>query len=165
MNAATELLHARHEVATFDCGKAQLNDFLKRFALVNQSNGSARTYVGVQDNRVAGYYSLAPSSVDYTNVPPRVAKGLARHEVPVILMARFAVDAHFQGRGIGRFLFFDALARALHASEGIGGRAFFVHAKDDEARAFYERFQMMPAPDNPFHLFLLFKDVRATLGM
>jgi predicted N-acetyltransferase YhbS len=114
---------------------------------------------------VIGYYSLAAGSVLYESAPVRVSKGLARHDIPVILMARFAVDISQQGKGLGRTLFFDALSRALAASESIGARAFFVSAKDPEARNFYEKFSMMPAPDNPLRLFLLFKDVRAALGI
>ncbi len=79
-------------------------------------------------------------------------------------MARFAVDQRHQGKGIGRSLLFDAMARALQASESIGGRAFLVHAKDEEAKAFYLKFNMMPAALNGLHLFLLFKDIRKTLS-
>jgi len=163
MRSETELLTATHEVASFSCGKQALDDFLKRFALANQANGSVRTYVAQQNGRVVGYYSLAAGSVAYERASERITKGLARHEVPVILMARFAVDRSVQGQGWGRRLFFDALLRSLNATEAIGARAFVVHAKDEEARAFYQKFNMVPAPDNPFHLFLLFKDVRATL--
>lgn len=158
------LLDKSHEVEDFDCGKDPLNAFLKRFALQSQAAGSARTYVALRGNAVTGYYSLAPSAVSVEEAPERVKKGLARHPIPVILMARFAIDRNEQGKGLGRSLMRDAMLRALSGADQIGGRAFFVHAKDDEARAFYMKFGMEPSPANPYHLFLLFKDIRASLG-
>lgn len=160
-------LNRSHAVADFNCGKPSLNDFLIRYALQNQAGGSARTYVVLAAGAnpvVAAYYSLAPGAVAVEDAPDRVTKGQPRHPVPVILMARFAVDQAFQGKGLGRTLFFDALTRALHGAEEIGGRAFFVEAKDAQAEAFYRKFGMEPSPTNPRHLFLLFKDVRKTLG-
>ena len=86
-----------------------------------------------------------------------------RYPVPVILMARFALDVTEQGKGYGKTLFRDAIRRALAGADAIGGRAFLVHAKDEEARAFYLRFGMEESPTNPLHLLLLFKDIRQTL--
>jgi GNAT superfamily N-acetyltransferase len=163
--SAPVLLSKEHDTDSFDCGKEPLNRFLRVFALSNQASGSSRTYVALRGKEIAAYYSLAPSSVTHEEAPARVAKGLARNDIGVILMARFAVDMHYQRRGVGRSLFLDALARALQATDAIGGRAFLVHAKDEEARAFYMRFDMMPAPGNGLHLYLLFKDVRRTLGL
>lgn len=153
-----------HDVTGFDCGKAPLNDFLVRYALQNQVVGSARTYVVTRgERRVVAYYSLAPGAVLAEEAPERVKKGQPRHPIPVILMARFAVDVSEQGRGLGRSLFKDALLRALRGAEVVGGRAFAVHAKDEEAREFYRRFGMEASPSHPLHLFLLFKDVQKTL--
>lgn len=157
------LLTKSHEIASFDCGKAPLNDFLIKYALQNQASGGARTYVMTRESRVIGYYSLTPASVSLEDAPGRVTKGLGRYPVPVILMARFAVDQSEQGKGLGKGLLRDALRRALQGADAIGGRAFLVHAKDEEARAFYQKFGMEPSPTNPLHLFLLFKDVRQSL--
>jgi GNAT superfamily N-acetyltransferase len=157
------LLSSEHELAGFDCGKAPLNDFLVKYALQNQAGGGARTYVLARGKRVIGYYSLAPASVAPEDAPARVMKGQGRYPVPVILMARFALDLSEQGKGYGKILFRDALRRALAGAEAIGGRAFLVHAKDEEARAFYARFGMEASPTNPLHLFLLFKDIRKSL--
>ncbi len=157
------LLTKQHELAGFDCGKTPLNDFLHKFALQNQAGGGARTYVLLRGNQVIGYYSLAPASVLPEDAPGRVVKGQGRYPVPVILMARFALDLGEQGKGYGKMLFRDALRRALSGAEAIGGRAFLVHAKDEEARAFYVKFGMEPSLTNPFHLFLLFKDIRQSL--
>lgn len=160
---APVLLAKSHEVAAFDCGKEPLNEFLVKHAQQNQAGGGARTYVLARGSRVVAYYSLAPASVLPDDAPNRVLKGQGRYPVPVILMARFAVDRAEQGRGLGKALLRDALRRALGGAEAIGGRAFLVHAKDEEARAFYERFGMEPSPTNPRHLFLLFKDIRQSL--
>ena len=161
---APVLLTKSHAVAEFDCGKPPLNDFLQKYALQNQASGGARTYVLTRGNRVLGYYSLAPGSVVPEDAPARVMKGQGRYPVPVILMARFAVDRREQGKGFGRALFRDALRRALSGADAIGGRAFLVHAKDEEARAFYLKFGMEESPTNPLHLLLLFKDIRQSLG-
>ena len=158
------LLAKEHELAGFDCGKGPLNDFLIKFALQNQVSGGARTYVLTRGNQVVGYYSLAPASVLPDDAPARVVKGQGRYPVPVILMARFALDKREQGKGYGKALFRDALSRALAGAEAIGGRAFLVHAKDEDARAFYARFGMEASPTNPLHLFFLFKDIRKSLA-
>lgn len=160
---APVLLSKNHEIAGFDCGKPPLNDFLIKYALQNQASGGARTYVLTRGARVTGYYSLAPASVLPEDAPARVIKGQGRYPVPVILMARFAVNSDEQGKGLGKALFRDALRRALAGSEAIGGRAFLVHAKDEEARAFYLNFGMEKSPTNPLHLFFLFKDIRQSL--
>jgi len=159
------LLSKDHDTSSFDCGKEPLNRFLRAFALTNQALGSSRTYVALSGDEIVGYYSLTPSSVAHAEAPPRVSQGLAKNEIGVILMARFAVDRNNQGKGIGRSLFLDAMARAFHASNVIGGRAFLVHAKDEEAKAFYSKFNRMPSADHPMHLFMLFKDIRKTLGL
>ena len=159
----TILLTKSHKVAGFGCGKPSLNDFLTRYALQNQASGGARTYVLTRGERVVGYYSLAPGSVVPEDAPARVVKGQGRYPVPIILMARFAVDSGEQGKGLGHALFRDALRRALSGADAIGGRAFLVHAKDESAHAFYLRFGMEQSPTNPLHLFLLFKDIRQSL--
>ncbi|HYL09655.1 MAG TPA: GNAT family N-acetyltransferase [Candidatus Acidoferrales bacterium] len=152
-----------HDVSLFDCGKPSLDDWLKRFALINQQSDAARTYVVHRGDRVVGYYSLSAGSVRREESPARVAKGLARHPIGVILLARLAVDRSERGAGLGKALLQDALRRALGAGESIGARAILVHALDDEAAAFYERFGFEASPLDPKQLMLLMKDLRATL--
>jgi GNAT superfamily N-acetyltransferase len=158
------LLDKSHDFLLFDCGKEALNTFLTRHALANQANGSARTFVGLYENRVVGYYSLAVGSILFDEAPERIAKGLARHPIPVLLMARFAVDRNFQGMGIGGGLFKDALKRCLHVAKNAGVRAFMTHAKDEDAKSFYLRFGMIECPANPLHLYLLMKDVEHSVA-
>jgi GNAT superfamily N-acetyltransferase len=163
--AAVEKLNASHELDAFDCGKEALNRFLQRYAFSNQKAGSAQTYVVCRgERRVLGYYSLAAGAAEHADTPGRVSKGLARHPILVMLLARLAVDKTEQGRGLGSALLKDALLRTAQAAEIAGIRALLVHAKDDEARAWYEGFDFEPGPGNPYQLFLLMKDLRALIG-
>ena len=148
----------------FDCGSEPLNDFLQRFAWMNQQAGAARTYVATRGKRVVGYYTLAYGSVEHQAAPTRVRQGLARHPIPVMLLARLAVDRSEQGKGMGRGFLKDALLRTLQAADIAGLRAVIVHAKDDAAKAFYERFGFEPSPLDARHLMLLLKDVRKTVS-
>lgn len=101
--------------------------------------------------------------VGYEQAAERLKKGLARHPVPVMVLARLAVATGQQGQGLGAGLLRDALLRTLQAADIAGIRAFVVHAKDDEARAFYERYDFEPSPTDPYHLFILLMDVHASL--
>ena len=89
-----------------------------------------------------------------------MTKGLAKHPVPVMLLARLAVDRHWHGQGVGKALLKDAMQRTLQAADIAGIRAFAVHAKDEEAKRFYQKFDFIPSPTDPMHLFVLMKDVR-----
>ncbi len=137
---AIEKLRREHLLDSFDCGKEDLNRFLNRQAWSNQQAQNAQTYVLARELRVLGYYSLAAGSITHDQATERVKKGLARHPIPVILLARLAVDVSIRGKGVGSALLKDALLRAAHAADTIGARALLVHAKDDGARAFYEHF-------------------------
>ncbi len=153
-----EKLSIEHVTEPFDCGKEELNRFLKRFALVSQRANSAQTYVTTRSAVVVGYHSLAVGTAEHRVVPERVAKGLARHPIPIMILARLAVDRREHGRGIGKALLKDALKRTAQAADIAGIRAIFVSAKDDDARAFYEHFNFDPSPSDPYHLFLVMKD-------
>lgn len=158
-----EPLTVAHDVKDFDCGKQELTDWLRRYALQNQQAGASRVYVVHRAGRVVGYYALAAGSVEPEEATERVKKGLARHPIPVILLARLAVDVSEQGRGLGAALLKDALNRTASAADEIGARAVLVHAKDDEAKAFYQHFEFEPSPTDPLHLFLLMKELRAII--
>jgi len=162
--SAVEPLNDSHRTDAFDCGKPELTIWLRRHALNSQRAETARTYVVHRDLRVVGYYSLAAGSVEHARAPARAAKGIARHPIPVILLARLAVDTAEQGRGLGAALLKDALIRVAGAADEIGARALLVHAQDEEARSFYERFDFDPSPADPLHLLLLMKDLRKAIG-
>ena len=160
-----EKLAASHSLDAFDCGKEPLDRFLKRFAFTNQKSGSAQTYVVCRgEARVVGYYSLAVGAVEHADAPERIGKGLAKHPIPVMLLARLAIDRTEQGRGLGKALLKNALLRTVQAADIAGIRALLVHAKDDDARAWYESLDFDPSPTDPYQLFLLMKDLRAVLG-
>jgi GNAT superfamily N-acetyltransferase len=145
---------------SFECGQATLDRYLQRYAWLNQTACSAQTYVAVPDVSIVGYYSLSVAGVDWADAPDRISKGLARHPVPVMLLARLAVHFNWQGRGIGKALLRDALLRTLQAADIAGIRAMLVHAKDESARQWYLRWNFEPSPTNPLHLFLLMKDIQ-----
>ena len=101
--------------------------------------------------------------MDHFTASGRIKKGLARHPIPVMIIARLAVDARWQGMNIGKGLLKDAVSRTVQASEHAGIRAIFVHAKDKRAKQFYEQFGFEPSPVDPLKLMLLMKDAKATI--
>jgi len=158
------LLTKEHDCGDFDCGHALLNDWLRRYAMQNQQANAARTFVVCQGRRVIGYYSLAVGAVDQVTATERVRRGLARHQIPVMVLARLAVDLHHQGKKIGRCLLRDAILRTLQAADIAGIRAIFVSAKDERVRGFYERFGFEPSPIHSLQLMLLIKDCQKSWG-
>lgn len=160
-----EKLERQHNVDFFDCGQENLNQYLQRYSLMNQRADAARTYVGVAGNKIIGYYSLVVSNVTYEDAPDRLKKGLSRNPVPVMLLARLATDLEWQGKGVGAGFLRDAMQRTVQVADIAGLRAFIVHAKDDRAKAFYEHFDFLPSPTDPYHLFLLIKDIRNAIRL
>jgi GNAT superfamily N-acetyltransferase len=149
-------------VDQFDCGREALNRFLVRYAFQNQQAGASQTYVALAgEDAVVGYYTLVVGQVEQAAATERLKKGLARHPVPIMLLARLAVATSWQGKRLGEGLLKDAMLRTLQAADIAGIRAFAVHAKDEQARAFYEHFGFSPLPSDPYHLFRLLKDIRA----
>jgi len=158
-----EKLNRSHSIDSFDCGKDALNRFLVRFALQNQQAQASQSYVALSGEEVIGFYTLVVGQVEFAEAPERLTKGLARYPVPIMLLARLAIALPWQGKGVGAGLLKDAMLRTLQAAEIAGIRAFAVHAKDDLSRAFHERFDLIASPVDPYHLFILLKDVRAAL--
>lgn len=159
-----EPISESHDVSRFDCGGHEsLNEWLKRFALTNERNESARTYVVHRNGLVVGYYSISAGSVSVEETPARISKRLARHPIPVILLARLAVDKDEKGTGLGKALLKDALGRIAQAADIVGARAVLVHAIDEQARKFYEHFDFEPSPIHELQLMLLMKDLRRAL--
>lgn len=159
-----EKLAHHHAVEIFDCGQAALNRFLLRFALSSQQANASQTYVGLADAEIVGFYTLTVGEEAYADAPERLTTGLARHPVPLMLLARLAVGVRWQGRGIGAGLLKDAMRRTVRVAEIVGIRALAAHSKDDAARAFYEHFGSLASPTDPLHLFILTKDLRRVAG-
>ena len=160
-----ESLDSDHVLEGFECGRASLNVWLTRHARQAGAAGSARTYVIVdsEQSRVVGYHALTAAGIERGAASARAIKGMPQHPVPVVLLARLAVDLSVAGRGLGAWLLRDAMIRTLTASETIGVRAMLVHAIDEEARAFYLRHGFDPSPTDPLHLIALIKDIAAGL--
>jgi GNAT superfamily N-acetyltransferase len=157
-------LDRSHDLSAFDCGAPALNDYLRKYAWQNHQSRAARTYVTTRGGRVVGYYTLAAGSVRREQPPPRVVKGLGQYPVPLILLARLAVDQAEQGRGVGAALLKDAILRAAQAADIVGCRAILVHAKDQNAMAFYRKYGFEPSPVDELHLYLLMKDIKASFS-
>jgi GNAT superfamily N-acetyltransferase len=160
-----EKLHRTHDVERFTCGQPELDRFLIRHALQAQQSNSSQTYVAVSDNEIVGFYTIVAGEVQHAQAPERVVKGMSRHPIPLLVLARLAVHTAAQGRGIGSGLLLDALGRTLQVADMIGVRALAVHAKDDQAVAFYRHFGFMPSPTDARHLFMIIKDIRLAAGL
>ncbi len=125
---------------------------------------SSQTYVGVSDTTVVGFYKIVAGEVRHADAPERVVKGMPRHPIPLLILARLAVHSEWQGRRIGAGLLLDALGRVLQVADIVGVRSLAVHAKDDSAAAFYRHFGFIPSVTDSRHLFMLIKDIRAAAG-
>lgn len=151
----------------FDCGNPALNDYLKKHALINHTAGSARTYVICEENTtdIVGYYSLTFGSVAHKDALPRAGRGLPKHPIPIILLSRLGVDTRAKGMGLGSALVKDAFMRAAAAADIAGLRAIVCHAKDEQLKKFYTKFGFEPWPLDSLHLWVLMKDVLASLRL
>ena len=154
-------ISSTHDVTVFDCGKLPLTDWLRYQALKNEGRGS-RTYVVCATSRVVAYYALAAGAVERDRAPPNLARNMPK-SIPVIVLARLAVDKAYQRRRIGGAILRDALKRALNASREVGARAVLVHAIDDEAVGFYRQYGFRPFPTDGCTLFMPMSHITAAL--
>jgi GNAT superfamily N-acetyltransferase len=155
-------LDSEHRIDGFDCEVGSLNLWLVKHARAAAATGSARTYVLVDadQDRVVGYHALSVASIEHREATERVRKGMPQHPIPAMLLARLAVDKTVQGKGIGAFLLRDAMTRALAVADQAGMRLMLVHAVNDAARSFYERFGFEASPTDATNLQLIVKDIR-----
>jgi GNAT superfamily N-acetyltransferase len=142
---------ARHDVTGFSCGNELLDRWLVRYAGQNQRRDAARTFVATTNcQRVSGYYTLLAGQLDRHEATPETSRGLSQHfPIPVAILARLAVDVGQQGQRVGAALLNDALMRVIRASEQVAVRAIVVHAVDEHASSFYERFGFRALSDAP----------------
>jgi GNAT superfamily N-acetyltransferase len=160
---APKTLTEGHDCSDFGCGQPQLNRYIKKYALLNQENEISRTYVAARDDRVVGYYTLAFGSISHEEAAAGIKKNLPGHPIPIILLARLAVDVREQGTGLGKGLLRDAMLRTVQAADIGGLRAMLTHAKDEAAKSFYERYGFIESPISPLTLMLSIQDIRANL--
>lgn len=158
---APELLTEAHDCSGFGCGKPPLNQYIKKYALVNQKNEITRTYVTTREHRVVGYYSLAFGSILHEDATQKIKDGLPQYPIPIILLARLAVDVKEKGNRLGEGLLKDAMLRTVQAADIGGLRAMLTHAKDEDAKGFYEKYGFEPSPTNELSLMLSIEIVRA----
>jgi GNAT superfamily N-acetyltransferase len=133
-----EPLNADHDLSAFNCGKPALNDWLRNFALSNHAKGFTRVIVVCDDNRVVGFYGLAPTAVPPTQMSRKLRSGRPPDPVPCILFGQLAVDEKASGKGIGSALLRHALERCVAAAQTIGGRAVVVRAIDEDAANYWQ---------------------------
>ena len=158
--AAPQPLGTSHRLEEFDCGKPALTDWLLHHARQAQGSGSARTFVTCNQNRVAGYYSLTVGQIDTLEAPERIRRGMGQYPIPLVILARLAVDLDYQKRGLGFSLLQDAIMRTIAIADQAGIRALLTHPIDAAADAFYRRFGFEPTPLQEPQLILLLKDAR-----
>jgi len=149
-------LDGGHDRTVFDCGAPALNLYLRNYALQNQKRGIVRNYVTTRkaDNIVVAFYSLVYGSLDQKLLPAKLVKGAGKYDIPVMLLARLAVDHREQGTGLGKALLKDAILRTMQAAEIAGLKFLLVHAKDDTAASFYQKHGFEQVLGDPLKLFL-----------
>ena len=158
-----ELLTAVHDLTEFSCGKPSLDRWLKTRALSNQENGFTAVLVVHEDNRVIGYYGLAPTAIVPSTLPRSIRTGQPPDPVPCLLLGQLATDRNWVGKGVGTGLLKHALQRCATAAGRIGGRALIVNAVDVKAAAFWDRRGFIPSKDDPLILFRSIADIAASL--
>jgi predicted GNAT family N-acyltransferase len=164
---AAEPLGPHHDVDRFECGRPQLDRWLRAYAGQGQRRDTARTFVVCRERaaEVVGYYTLVASQVEHDNATSDVRRGTSKHfPIPVCLIARLAVDRSEQGAGLGRSLLLNALRRTDHASRSVAMHAVLVRALDEDAAGFYARFGFKPTSAEPLTLMVPLDAVRRTVG-
>ena len=168
MQVVVRRLEQRDDVENFDCGDEPLNNYLKRYAWINQARMSIGvTYVALDDSAprtVLGYFTLAMSSAGREAFPKHYARGLPGYAVPLILLARLGVDKRFTGRGLGHALMSEAFRITWRVADEVGCRCMITDAYRDRV-AWYARYGFVPiagAPeDRPQRMFLDVRTIRA----
>lgn len=163
-----EAISRRHDRKSFDCGSADLNEYLRRYARQNHESGGAKTFVAVLPNesaRILGYYTISPGAIEFAKVPATVTRRLGRYEVPVFRLGRLAVDRSAQGSGLGGELLLAAGRRALSVATEVGGVALAIDAKNERAAVWYERFGALRLLDDPLKLVLPLKTIADALAL
>jgi GNAT superfamily N-acetyltransferase len=155
---------ADHQVDSFSSGEPSPDDWLKRRALSNPATDASRTYVVCEEKRVIGYYALASGAIALAAVPGKFRRNMP-DPIPVVVLARLAIDRTYHGRGLGRGLFRDAARRVAHAADTIGIRGIVVHAISDQARDFYLALGFEPCPAEARTLVVTLRDIRAILEL
>ena len=161
--SALKPIGTNHHIGDFTSGVVSLDEWLKRRALANQASGAARTFVVCEADKVVGYYALAFGAVNVAAAPGRLRRNMP-DPIPVVVLARLAVDRAYQGRSLGRALVRDAARRVVHAADAIGIRGIIVHAISEDAKAFYLALGFELSPIEPMALMVTLTDIRKILA-
>lgn len=154
-------LAASHLLDDFACGEASLDDWLKRRALANQFTGASRCFVvSSPDGRVHGYYAIAAGAVSHQAATGSVRRNMP-DPIPVLVLARLAIDRRAQGIHLGAALLQDAVNRTVAVSRNTGVRALLVHALHERAKGFYQHYGFQESPQHPMTLVLRLSAVKA----
>lgn len=151
-----QALAGDHDRQGFDCGRRELNDWLRQVARQHQDKGLSKTFVAVREEapaRICGYYALMLAELENRHLPEAWRKKLPRR-IPGVRLGRLAVDRQYQGKRLGELLLVDALTRAQRIYAEAGGIGLFVDALDEPAAGYYRYFGFEASPDNPLLLFL-----------
>src|SRR5262249_50854041 len=151
------------DLDAFECGVAALDEWLKRRARRNETEGASRTFVTCLGRQVVGYYSLAAASVLRAAAISNVRRNMP-DPVPAVLLGRLAVDRRWHGKGIGADLLSDAVLRVVGAAGAIGVRAMLVHAISEEAKHFYERHGFRASAIEPMTLMITIEEAQRIIA-
>lgn len=152
-------------VREFQSTEESLNAWLKDRALRNERAGNSRTFVSVDldTGLVAGYYCMCASALVHENANAALKKN-SPNPIPVILIGRLAVDSRYSGLGLGRSLLRDAMSKAVTAARIVGSRAVIVHALNESAARFYEKYGFKMVPHGERVMYMLMADIEQTIG-
>lgn len=158
--SAPQPLTANHFLGEFDCGETVLNEWLKRRALANQFSGASRTFVVTDpEQKVCGYYALAAGAIAHQTATSAVRRNMP-DPIPVMILARLAIDQRAQGLKLGAGLLQDAVSRTVIVAQNTGVRALLVHALHDRAKQFYEYYGFQASSLHPMTLMLRLSTVK-----
>ena len=160
--SSPEPLTTEHAIEAFDSGQTVLDNWLRRRALANRSSGASRTYVVCEDKRVVAFYAIASGAIAQADVSGKFRRNMPE-PIPVVVLARLAVDRAYQGRGLGRGMFRDAARRVARAADSIGIWGIIVHAISEEARRFYITLGFDPSPADAMTLMVTLRDLSRAL--
>jgi len=148
----------------FDCGKIELNNYLKKQASQDIRRNVSRIFLAVSNQNpslILGFYTLSANSIHFQELPPHLKKKVPRYPVPVAIIGRLAVDKRYQGLGIGKDLLVDGLKKVAEISKSFGIFGIMVEAKDKKAKAFYEHFGFLSLKDLPNKLILSLETIKS----
>ena len=160
--SSPEPLTAEHAIDAFDSGQPVLDNWLRRRALANQSSGASRAYVVCEDERVVAFHALASGAIAQANVSGRFRRNMPE-PIPLVVLARLAVDREYQGRGLGRAMFRDSARRVVQAADCIGVRGIIVHAISEVAQRFYIALGFDPSPVDARTLLVTLRHLQSAL--